>query len=132
MNKKVKILIFCMIFVVGGVFGQKTVDLNHKITIPVFTKASFPQHGDTVYQRRCYDGKKFLKYYKQTKCDSLNKAPISFINNYSINIIAPNYYTQNFGFFCKKELQLQKATKVPFVFRLGSVEMCDRMEGKGR
>jgi hypothetical protein len=131
MNKKVKILIFCMIFVVGGVFGQKKVDLNHKITIPVFTKAAFPQHIDTTYRRGCYNMKKFLKYYKTPKCDSLTKAPISLNNNYPINIIAPNYYTQNFGFFCKKELQLQKA-KVPFVFRLGSVEMCDRMEGKKR
>ena len=45
-------------------------------------------------------------------------------------ILSPGYYTQNFGFFCKKELQLEKVTKIPFKFRLGSVQQCDWMEGK--
>ncbi len=46
------------------------------------------------------------------------------------SIISSNFYTQNFGFFCKKELLLEKITKVPFKFRLGSVQQCDWMEGK--
>lgn len=45
-------------------------------------------------------------------------------------LIPANYYTINFGFFCKKELQLEKITKLPFKFRLGSVEQCDWLEGK--
>jgi len=46
------------------------------------------------------------------------------------SVIKADHYTQNFGFFCKKELQFEKATKVPFKFRLGSVQYCDWMEGK--
>lgn len=46
------------------------------------------------------------------------------------SVINPDYYIQNFGFFCKKELQFEKVTKVPFKFRLGSVQYCDWMEGK--
>ena len=46
---------------------------------------------------------------------------------FSIN---SNYNTLGWGFFCKKEWQLEKAVKIPFKFRLGSVEICDRMEGK--
>lgn len=127
MIQKAKILIFCMIFVVGGVFGQKTGSLTQKIAIPVFTKSDFTCGGDSIYYTN-YLSSKNNKLH--VECDSFSNAPITLINNYPINIIAPNYYTQNFGFFCKKELQLQKAIKVPFVFRLGSVEMCDRMEGK--
>ncbi len=47
-------------------------------------------------------------------------------------VIAPNFYVTNLGFFCKQEIKFEKATKIPFRFRLGSVEDCDRMEGKYR
>ena len=43
-----------------------------------------------------------------------------------------NFYQQNTGYFCKKEWQLQKTTGVTFRFRLGSVEYCDKLEGKKR
>ena len=47
-------------------------------------------------------------------------------------ILPGNFYTQHFGFVCKKELQLEKASKIPFRFRLGSVQKCDILEGKNR
>jgi len=45
-------------------------------------------------------------------------------------IIPADYYSSNIGFFCKKELQLEKITWLPFKFRLGSVQQCDWLEGK--
>ncbi|MET0300652.1 MAG: hypothetical protein ABW036_12850 [Flavitalea sp.] len=39
-------------------------------------------------------------------------------------------YTKNFGFFCKKELQVEKATKIPLRIRVGSLEQCNRLEEK--
>jgi hypothetical protein len=42
---------------------------------------------------------------------------------------AGSYYDQ-LGFFCKRELDIQKATHLPVFFRLGSLESCNKLEGK--
>ncbi len=55
---------------------------------------------------------------------------IDSLRNVPIKIIPSDYYIQNLAFFCKKELQLEKLTKVPFRFRLGSIDYVDRLEGK--
>lgn len=70
------------------------------------------------------------KYFKpsfapltfQEKLDSLKQRPVK--------ILPSDHYVKGLGFFCKKELQLEKATKIPFRFRLGSMEYTDQLEGK--
>jgi hypothetical protein len=47
-------------------------------------------------------------------------------------LISPNYAAANFGFMCKKELNLEKRTAIPFRFRVGSLENCNWLEGKQR
>jgi len=48
----------------------------------------------------------------------------------SIKILDQNYYTSHLGFMCKKELALEKLTKVPLRLRLGSMQQCNYLEGK--
>ena len=45
-------------------------------------------------------------------------------------VIPQDYYTQHFGIMCKKELAIEKATKIPFRFRIGSLQQCNYLEGK--
>jgi hypothetical protein len=39
------------------------------------------------------------------------------------------YYMQS-GFFCKREWELEKKTRIPLRFRLGSLADCNALEGK--
>ncbi|MBS1734335.1 MAG: hypothetical protein JST02_13655 [Bacteroidetes bacterium] len=45
-------------------------------------------------------------------------------------MIPVNFYTMNMGYVCRKELKLEKATGIPFRFRLGSLNYNDWLEGK--
>jgi hypothetical protein len=42
----------------------------------------------------------------------------------------PNIYYLQSGFFCKREWEFEKATHIPFRFRLGSLADCNALEGK--
>jgi hypothetical protein len=67
----------------------------------------------------------------------MNAAPLKDTSTLKYNFykmsadlrLAPNYYTTKTGFFCNTERSLEKYTKLPVKFRLGSVEQTQKLEG---
>jgi hypothetical protein len=110
MKQKAKFFIFCMIFVANAAVCQKISALQTEKPLLVFTKKPVNK----------------LFMLKGT----FRTAGITSVNNRTELPVSPGFYAANLGFFCKQEIKFEKATRIPFKFRLGSVQQCDWMEGK--
>lgn len=114
-----------MIFVAGGAFSQISTT-NSPLDSDLFnTKLSLGNRISIYKNGVTQNFKKKQKAYPTL----LSKTKIK-VNPYLSSVISADFYTQNFGFFCKKELQLEKATKIPLKFRLGSLQYNNFLEGK--
>lgn len=125
MYKKAKILFFCMIFVAGGAFCQNYTAKTASDTDIFKVKLVYNADNSRTYQT----------YFKQLKNKIVEKPvanvkPVIYVKTNFYSVITADFYTCNFGFFCKKELQFEKATKIPLRFRLGSLQYNDYLEGK--
>ena len=88
----------------------------------------------TYAQSQSQDGIKEQIFLKN-KADSSFFTPI-VSHSYSVNEInkivqiPPDLATCRYGFFCRQELKIEKATKLPIRFRLGSLKQSNYYEGK--
>jgi hypothetical protein len=108
MKNKFKILFFCMIFVSNFLIAQIHSPSNAKLLL--LQLATAPVKPSQLLIKNTAENSK--------------KIPSTFLS--------ANFYASQLGFFCKQEIKMDKITKVPFRFRLGSVAECNRLEGKNR
>jgi len=95
-----------MIFVSGAVIAQ-TEPLKKNVLALSFKPQNYSWQGLPLIKR---------------KADSLQ--PMAYLS--------PDFYAKQLGFFCRQEIKMDKITKIPFRFRLGSVDQCNWLEGKKR
>jgi hypothetical protein len=72
----------------------------------------------------------FLLSLKAASQQHLPASPDSSARSLSLRILPQNFYNKHLGFFCRKEVQLQKLTSLPLFFRLGSKAYVDYLEQK--
>jgi hypothetical protein len=108
MKRKEIFLFFCIVFACKNSFCQNKVIPNKlKITTENFI---------------VFDMQKI-------KLSEENKKKLALSQSM---LVQPSFYCSNLGFFCKQEIKFAKATKLsfPVLFRLGSVQYVDYLEGK--
>jgi hypothetical protein len=108
MKRKLLFLFFCTIFASIAAFCQN-IPANHKAITLITTPFSFIKKQQPII---------FV-------AAQANKRVVS-----PSMLVSPTFYCDNLAYFCKKEIKFEKVTKIPFRFRLGSVQYVDYLEGK--
>ena len=93
-----------------------------KICMVFVVSGAFGQKKDTLFLLQSAPNQLKQRFFiKPVPHFSLFKTPVS-----------ASYYADRLGFFCKQEIKFEKVTTIPFRFRLGSMEACNKLEGKKR
>jgi hypothetical protein len=123
--------VFCFVVVLifffnGEIFSQgKPVLL--KLPIKYYTPAYYYSEKQVQLNYNSNDTIKFTRTKKYDSPGLVNSRQPVILSG---PILSPSYYTTQIGFFCKKELQLEKITALPIRVRLGSLAYVNYLEQK--
>ena len=100
------------------------------------TERPFALSGESIFDTKSQ--KSGWSYFRKNYLYSLPQAELSIAkasSTFHLSVIDGNRWTfgitpHAIGFFCQKELQLDKITPIPIRFRLGSMNYVDYMEQK--
>ena len=148
--QRINIILVVLLMLTGQSFSQDTLcnqnqPLSNKIINTKSIDCYFGVPGDYLKKNKSGDWKKIpinyevlknFNYENQLRLDYRPQKP----RNDSLKItdqrfllttpVQSSFYAEHLGFFCKKEIQLEKITSVPLRFRLGSLDYVNRLEGK--
>src|SRR4051812_19266444 len=81
------------------------------VLLLIFSGNVFSQRNDSALSRKLFVSQVFT-----------NAAPFRLQN------VKSDFYSSHLTFFCRKELEFEKNTKIPFRFRLGSTDYTNYLE----
>jgi hypothetical protein len=119
MKRQIKISILLVMCAWNALQAQGSVDNQPRLLVPRVA-------GVTVHSLPLFTAPGLFAI-KSTETSSLTTggtalaAPAPYRNRYSV---------ASLPFFCKLEVHLERAVKIPIKFRLGDVQYVDRLEGK--
>jgi len=118
--QRINIILVVLLMLSGKIFSQQHLSDSSQL---------FYKPGNIIYTLNTDQG-----IYKKFSSDNYVKKNYSegYKNKIIPNVqgIGKSFYCNNLGFFCKKEIQLEKITSVPFRFRIGSLDYVNKLEGK--
>ena len=145
--QRINIILVVLLMLTGNIFSQDSSCINNQRVFNNAGKIIGDREGYTFHLKmrpgKCfklpnnYEVLKNFNYKNQfgldyqlhkDNSDSLEINDPGFI--LTRPILHQTFYTDHLGFFCKKEIQLEKFTSVPLRFRLGSLDYVNRLEGK--
>ena len=113
--QRINIILVVLLMLTGKIFSQQHLSDSSQL----FYKAGNLIHTLNTDQ-------KYFQNFSVKKSYKIDQISIDL----QVQGIDKDYYHNNLGFFCKKEIQLEKMTMLPFRFRLGSLDYVNKLEGK--